>query len=252
MTASTSLFLAGRETDPTSVLGQESYRSLSVDGRLKALTALAGDPERQETALGVYLADETLPDVEYWLYESDSSVRSPLVARLYATGREFVRAVVTPNGVQMARQKLARDQSRLEQMKEDKNDSYISSGDTWHDNPGWKDLEQAVQRLERDIRAVEKTLLDALVCDVVPDLAAEWVTLGSTVTYRQTPTRSGGNGIELEGRIVGMYEQDPDEDEYSYQTPVAHALRGLRVGEAREFKLPAGWFKFQVISLSAS
>jgi transcription elongation GreA/GreB family factor len=238
----------GGDADPRVQL--EQYGAMTPRGRLRVLTELAALPDYQELALTTYQGDNTLPDIEQWLYELGRDVRSTLVALLHQTGHEFVRAVFTAHGLHRAQEKLARDRQRLDEMKEDKNDSYTASGDTWHDNPGWKDLEQAVQRLERDIRQLEVALRDGLVCDIAPLVAGRRVTIGSAVTYRQVPLRSGDSaGFSISAHIVGMFEQDPDEDRYSYQSPVAQALRGLEAGETRRYELPAGWFEFTIETL---
>lgn len=236
-------------TEPAGVIASDSYVALSLHDRLQLLSDMAMSAAHNRLALEVYRLDGSLPSIEDWLFKLEQPTRSPLVAWLYVDGHTFSRAVVTPTGVRMAEGKLAKDRVRLAELQEAKNDSYTASGDTWHDNPGFKDLEQSVDRLDKDIRRREKLLTYALLIDRAPAVTSQQVTIGSDVSYRQVRD-GGGSGFSIDGKIVGMFEADPDEDRYTYETPVAQALRGLRQGDSRRYELPGGWFTFEVLELA--
>lgn len=225
------------------------WTTLSVHERLTALSEIACTDSYQPVTLDLYAADASLPPIEDWLYRLDGNARSHLVALLYIGGHEFTRAVLTDNGARIAEEKLAKDRLRLADLQEAKNDSYTASGDTWHDNPGFKDLEQSVDRLEKDVRRRERLLTEGLRVAAVDAVARTQVTIGSKVSYEQAPVRGQGRGVRIDAEIVGAFEQDPDEDRYSYLTPVANALRGLGVGSTRTYELPAGKFAFHVVAL---
>ena len=231
------------------VAASDGYVALTLHDRLKVLSDMAATTAHNHLALEIYRLDESLPSIEDWLFKLDLATRSPLVAWLYIDGHTFSRAVVTPDGVRLAEEKLTKDGVRLAELQEAKNDSYTASGDTWHDNPGFKDLEQSVDRLDKDIKRREKLLTYALLVDRAAEVTSQQVTIGSKVSYRQTPER-GGSGFTIDGTIVGLFEADPDEDRYTYETPVAQALRGLRPGDCRRYELPGGWFTFEVTDLA--
>ena len=73
-------------------------------------------------------------------------------------------------------------------------------------------------------------------------LPEEAVTFGKRVKIRETRT-----GAERECTILGDGEADPDQGIIAYNSPLAVALIGRRLGETVEVKLPAGLRTYQIL-----
>ena len=57
-------------------------------------------------------------------------------------------------------------------------------------------------------------------------------------------------GAELQYKIVGFAQADPDEGKISDESPVGKALIGHRVGETVEVEAPIGLLKFVIKEIS--
>jgi transcription elongation factor GreA len=73
-------------------------------------------------------------------------------------------------------------------------------------------------------------------------LPEESVTFGKRIKIRETKT-----GAERECTILGDGEADPDHGIIAYNSPLAVALIGHRLGETVEVRLPAGLRTYQIL-----
>lgn len=161
--------------------------------------------------------------------------------------KEVPMIYVTPDGLKVLREKLAEEERRLAAIREEKAVAYTASGDTWHDNPGFNQLEQAELRKARDIVDMRRLLASAVLREVEPrDL--ERASLGSIVLCsRSSP--GGGDSEKVLFEIVGFGEGDPRAGKLPYYSPVGGALLGLEPGESRLVETPLGKVEYEVVEL---
>lgn len=72
------------------------------------------------------------------------------------------------------------------------------------------------------------------------------VTIGSTVTVKDL-----GKDKVYEYTIVGSHEADPSKKRISNESPVGRALLGQKAGAVVSVLVPAGTFRYQVVSIQA-
>lgn len=97
-----------------------------------------------------------------------------------------------------------------------------------------------------------------------PEGARDRVKFGALVRVRELPGGRGGRGSaggpapldgrgqggrEIEYRIVGIDEADPDRGLIGWPSPVARALVGKRAGERAKVKLPSGELELLVLDI---
>lgn len=98
-------------------------------------------------------------------------------------------------------------------------------------------------KLEARINEIEHMIKNAKVFDEEA-LGTEVVHIGSKVTI------TNDSGAELQYKIVGFAQADPDEGKISDESPVGKALIGHKVGEAVEVEAPIGLLKFVIKEIS--
>ena len=96
-------------------------------------------------------------------------------------------------------------------------------------------------KLEARINEIEHMIKNAKVFDEEA-LGTEVVHIGSKVT--------NDPGAELQYKIVGFAQADPDEGKISDESPVGKALIGHKVGETVEVEAPIGLLKFVIKEIS--
>ena len=98
-------------------------------------------------------------------------------------------------------------------------------------------------KLEARINEIEHMIKNAKVFDEEA-LGTEVVHIGSKVTI------TNDSGAELQYKIVGFAQADPDEGKISDESPVGKALIGHKVGETVEVEAPIGLLKFVIKEIS--
>jgi len=126
----------------------------------------------------------------------------------------------------------------LEKLTEEKNDAYHNSGDTWHDNPTFNELEQKEGRLMLKIQEKQKLLYDAVVIDT-NQRNIEKVAIGSIVVVEKYAAQEKSYSTET-WEIVGFSESDPDRNKTAYNTPLGKILLNMKQGELKKTKDPMG------------
>ncbi len=76
------------------------------------------------------------------------------------------------------------------------------------------------------------------------DLPEDSVSFGKKVKIKDVDT-----GREREYTILGEGESDPEQNIIAYQTPLAKALIGHKMGEVVEVQLPAGVRNFEILEV---
>ncbi len=97
-------------------------------------------------------------------------------------------------------------------------------------------------RLEARINEIETMIKNARVFDESA-LSNETVHIGSKVTIINSENR------ELEYKIVGFAQANPDEGKISDESPVGKALLGHKVGETVTVEAPIGLLEFQIVAI---
>ena len=98
-------------------------------------------------------------------------------------------------------------------------------------------------KLEARINEIDHMIKNAKVFDEEA-LGTEVVHIGSKVTI------TNDSGAELQYKIVGFAQADPDEGKISDESPVGKALIGHKVGETVEVEAPIGLLKFVIKEIS--
>ena len=98
-------------------------------------------------------------------------------------------------------------------------------------------------KLEARINEIEHMIKNAKVFDEEA-LGTEVVHIGSKVTI------TNDSGAELQYKIVGFAQADPDEGKISDESPVGKSLIGHKVGETVEVEAPIGLLKFVIKEIS--
>jgi transcription elongation GreA/GreB family factor len=160
------------------------------------------------------------------------------------------RVYLTPNGVKLLQDRIAAVSEELVRLRREKAIAYTGSGDAWHDNPGFNDLEQQERRKARDLAELNDKLACAELCDSLPR-PVHRVQIGSIVRCKRTFLEDGATGEEV-WEIVGHGESDPRRHRIAYDSPAAEALLGLLPGEARAVASPRGSIDWEVLGLYAS
>lgn len=154
--------------------------------------------------------------------------------------------LMTAYGRTRMEEKLVSLSQEIDSVRREKEIAYTTSGDTWHDNPGFNRLEQIEHQLVNELMRVQSTLSKAMLIDPKPLYAK--VEICSFVAYRQQSLIQHLNGDSW-CEIVGYGESDFDAHKISYDTPIGRALFGLQVGGQAESRLPRGSVMLEVIGI---
>ncbi|HEX2946050.1 MAG TPA: GreA/GreB family elongation factor [Clostridia bacterium] len=152
---------------------------------------------------------------------------------------------VTETGLIKLQIELETMKQRLIDIREDKATAYSNSGDTWHDNPRFNELERAEKSAEKQIYELEEKLHNA---EIVrwDENSKDKVQIGSIVLCR---CEYPGEIEDIVYEIVGYGEADPMNYKISYESLVAQTLIGLSTGAKAECITPSGKVTYQVIKI---
>ena len=134
---------------------------------------------------------------------------------------------ITTKGLETIEAKLSGLEQKLREIRKEKATAYVVSGDTWHDNPGFKQLEQEEERVVQQITKIEEKLNNIEIVEEFKDSST--VVIGSIVKCKVTE-KSGVDEI-TDYTIVGFSESDPFENKISYDTLIGETLMGKKKGD---------------------
>jgi len=157
---------------------------------------------------------------------------------------------MTPEGIEQLKQRMAKEETELASVRKEKAVAYTQSGDQWHDNPGFNQLEQAELRKLKQIAEMHSRLADAVVVNVEPR-DVDHVSIGSIVRYLRVNEDNGESQTGLL-EIVGFGEGNPQRSTVSYNSPLGMGLMGLNPGESRTDESGLGIFTYEVLALYPS
>ena len=102
-------------------------------------------------------------------------------------------------------------------------------------------LEGEIAELEQKIRNSDIIKNDGTNKDIVQ--------MGNTVVIKDLEFGDVEEDEEMEFKIVGSTEADPDENKISNESPVGAAIIGQQVGSTVEVNAPAGVLKYQIVEI---
>lgn len=112
------------------------------------------------------------------------------------------------------------------------------------ENAEYEDAKNEQAFVEGRILALEKILRHARVTEN-DEKNHDVVTVGSKVTVKDLV-----RGKTYQYIIVGSQEADPSKKRISNESPVGKALLGKKPGAIVSVKVPAGTFKYQIVSIN--
>lgn len=136
-------------------------------------------------------------------------------------------------------------EQRLVKVRENKASAYIQTGDTWHDNPYFKMVEQEEGQLIKKINSINRLLRESEIVETL-ERNTETVEIGSIV---KVESNYDGEIEEETFEIVGHGEGSIEENKISYESPVAKALLGHGIGEEVICTLPQGSAKYKILKM---
>jgi transcription elongation factor GreA len=159
---------------------------------------------------------------------------------------------LTSSGKKILMEELKKLYSSLEELTAEKNDAYNNSGDTWHDNPTFNELEQKEGRMMLKIQEKQKLLYNAVTIDT-EQRNIERVAIGSIVVVEKHIKQENSYSASTETwEIVGFSESDPDHNKTAYNAPLGKILMNMKQGEVKKAKDPMGEIvEYRVLRLLA-
>ncbi|MDX7719403.1 GreA/GreB family elongation factor [Aeromonas caviae] len=160
---------------------------------------------------------------------------------------------ITEAGKVLIEQRIAQLHTEISEIQAEKAIAYTASGDTWHDNPGFNALEQAEHRKVEEVFKLKATIQNAVMVNTAIRNTST-VGVGSIVECIRMEG-SGKDLVETEEcwEIGGLGESDPKAKIISYETPIAAALMGHKMGEETEaIQLQGKRVTFEIIKLHPS
>lgn len=155
---------------------------------------------------------------------------------------------VTEAGRKKLEQKIRFQLEHIENIRNEKEVAYESSGDGWHDNPGFNNLMREEERAVAELHELQTKLAMARVADTNFDKVPESVCIGAVVTYELNNLITGRTKLH-KMMIVGSGETDTSASMISYDSPIGSALIGMKQGEEKHVVIPAGKCLIKVVGI---
>lgn len=154
---------------------------------------------------------------------------------------------VTIEGKKKINAKIEKLKEDLQQVRAEKSSAYVMTGDTWHDNPYFNQLEQAEQEVIRKITELQQVLEEADVVDRA-DQNLDVIDIGSIV--KCSCLYEGEDEAEEEiYEIVGHGESNVEEGKIAYDSMVAKNIIGHKVDDEISFNIPSGTVKYKILAI---
>ena len=113
------------------------------------------------------------------------------------------------------------------------------------ENADYQYGKRRLREIDRRVRFIGKRLERVQVVDPAAQAKRDQVFFGATVTYARL-----SDDAEVTVTIVGVDEADADAGRISWVAPVARALLGAKVGDARRIRTPAGAEEIEVVAIA--
>lgn len=155
--------------------------------------------------------------------------------KITAEGKEKIQAQI---------EKLMED---LKKVREEKANAYVLTGDTWHDNPYFNQLEQAEQQVILKIAECQKVLEEAEIVER-DSQNLDTVDIGSIVKCTCLYLEEDESEEEIY-EIVGHGESDVEAGKIAYDSLVAKNLMGHKVNDTIKFEIPSGKVEYTILAI---
>jgi transcription elongation factor GreB len=113
------------------------------------------------------------------------------------------------------------------------------------ENADYQYGKRRLRQIDGRVRFLRKRLERVQVVDPAAQAKRDQVFFGATVTYARL-----SDDAEVTVTIVGVDEADADAGRISWVAPVARALLGARVGDARKLRAPAGVEEIEIVAIA--
>jgi transcription elongation GreA/GreB family factor len=154
---------------------------------------------------------------------------------------------ITEAGKAMYQEKIMALKAKVADIQEEKSIAYTASGDGWHDNPGFNQLEQMEHRVINELTALLAKVESATVV-VLEKRPTDTVQIGSLVRVVQHGPKPG-QSQECVYEIVGHGESQVALKKIAYDTPIGKALLGKKAGDRVAVRIPAGQIELEIFEL---
>jgi transcription elongation factor GreA len=149
------------------------------------------------------------------------------------------RILVTPQGLEKLRERL-RGVKSVERPKNVRDIEEARAHGDLSENAEYHAAKERQGLLDAELRMLEDKIARAQVVDVA-GTSGDKVVFGATVELRNVGTEE-----EATYRIVGTDEADLKAGTISYESPLARALIGKRVGDEVQVRTPAGLRTYEI------
>ena len=160
------------------------------------------------------------------------------------------RKKMTAVGIKKLECEIEKLNEDLKKLRKNKASAYTQTGDTWHDNPYFNQLEREEGQLLIQIAELQATLEKAEIIDSKV-INKDEIAIGSI--FQCSCLYEDDDEPEYEiYEIVGHGETDIENGKINYESPVAKNLLGHRVGDVINFETPAGKVSYNIIKIYES
>ncbi len=142
---------------------------------------------------------------------------------------------------------IERVRAHIREIKLQGQESTEQSSESWHDNYNFEESQRQLRMFLNHLGGLSKARERAQI--VEPPLEPHMVEVGVTVTFRDVASGS------LDTFSIGSYTVSPELREHdfiSYESPIALALQGLRVGQSRTARVGDRDRTYEVVSLRSA
>lgn len=161
--------------------------------------------------------------------------------------RSVQQVYITPEGAFNLKQKIDALSKRIAEIQAEKAVAYWGSGDGWHDNPGFNQLEQLEHRTVNEMVGLKNRLESSMVWDKSLN-TGDRVQIGSRVVYEQCGVETG-RVQRMKVELVGYLESDIKKMRIAYDSPMGKSLLDKTLGEEFEITIPMGTFKVVILEI---
>ncbi|HPN37018.1 MAG TPA: GreA/GreB family elongation factor [Melioribacteraceae bacterium] len=154
--------------------------------------------------------------------------------------------IITQRGKRILEEKIIKQKEKIKEIQSEKEIAYSSSGDGWHDNPGFNNLMLAEEMAIKELKKMETELSFSLIFD--NNVQNDQVSIGSIVKFKifyfKTNTEK-----ELIFEIVGNGESDINNKLISYNSPLGLVLLNCKIRDEKIANIPAGKIKINILKI---
>lgn len=154
---------------------------------------------------------------------------------------------LTESGLNALNLKIIETENRISEIRAEKEVAYWGSGDGWHDNPGFNQLEQLEFRVCSELQEMVRLRDNAMIVRLI-NRNTKTVSIGSIVKIEQISLIDKSKRTII-WEIVGHKESDPKKSKIAYDTPIGTVILDKTIGESVELILPGGRSILKIIEL---